>query len=158
MAFYYFDASALVKRYVSELGSLWVNRIIDEVDADGLNTNHVYLSRVSQTEGAAAFSILERTGRISQRTRDLVYSRLTGELNSLFRIIEVAPATFQQAAELTQRHPLKAYDAVQLAVALEVHNLLNQHSIALTFVSGDSTLLKAAQAEGLATDNPFNHS
>ena len=29
MSFFYFDASALVKRYLTETGSAWVNRVID---------------------------------------------------------------------------------------------------------------------------------
>jgi hypothetical protein len=31
------------------------------------------------------------------------------------------------------------------------------YDLTLTFVSGDDTLLVAAQAEGLPTDNPFDH-
>ncbi|HJW89028.1 MAG TPA: hypothetical protein VJ436_00155 [Anaerolineales bacterium] len=46
---------------------------------------------------------------------------------------------------------------MQLAVALRHSRALTAHELALTFVSGDSTLLVAAQAEGLATDNPFDH-
>ena len=64
---------------------------------------------------------------------------------------------FRNAAQLTQRHPLKAYDAVQLAVALRQNRALALVERSLIFVSGDKTLLSAAQAEGLATDNPFDH-
>ena len=61
---------------------------------------------------------------------------------------------FETAAALTQRHPLKAYDAVQLAVALRYRRVLTAHP--LTFVCSDNTLLAAAQAEGLSTANPFD--
>ncbi|NCO36002.1 MAG: type II toxin-antitoxin system VapC family toxin [Armatimonadetes bacterium] len=47
-------------------------------------------------------------------------------------------------------HPLKAYDAVQLSIAL----VSNQR---LIFVSADSTLLKAARNESLATANPNDY-
>lgn len=63
----------------------------------------------------------------------------------------------EYAADLTQKHPLKAYDAVQLAVALRHSQALAVYNLPLTFVSGDNTLLNAAQAEGLPTDNPFDH-
>jgi predicted nucleic acid-binding protein len=34
MAFYYFDASALVKYYVTEPGSAWVRQLIEERDSE----------------------------------------------------------------------------------------------------------------------------
>jgi predicted nucleic acid-binding protein len=64
---------------------------------------------------------------------------------------------FYMATELTQQHPLKAYDAVQLAVALHYRQVLARYKLALTFVSGDTQLLAAAAAEELAVDNPFDH-
>jgi predicted nucleic acid-binding protein len=62
---------------------------------------------------------------------------------------------FVPAADLTQHHPLKAYDAVQLAVALRYGPVLAGHPF--TFVSGDDTLLAAARAEELSIENPFDH-
>jgi hypothetical protein len=64
---------------------------------------------------------------------------------------------FFAAASLTQSYPLKAYDAVQLAVALRHAANLATYNLPLTFVCGDRTLLAAAQAERLLTDNPFDH-
>ena len=54
-------------------------------------------------------------------------------------------------------NPLKAYDAVQLAVALRHSRALARHQLSLTFVTGDDALLTAARAESLLTDNPFDH-
>lgn len=70
-------------------------------------------------------------------------------------IIPMTTADFVAATDLTQRHPLKAYDALQLAVALHYGQILSGHPF--TFVSADGTLLAAAQAEGLVTENPFDH-
>lgn len=64
---------------------------------------------------------------------------------------------FDTAASLTQRHPLKAYDAVQLSVALRHQQALARHNYDLTFVSGNQQQLEAARAEGIAADNPFDH-
>ncbi len=47
--------------------------------------------------------------------------------------------------------------AMQLSLALHANALLNADGLSLTLVSGDDQLLQAAQAEGLATDNPFAH-
>jgi predicted nucleic acid-binding protein len=59
---------------------------------------------------------------------------------------------------LVTRHPLRAYDAVQLASALRVQSeLVRTRAPALTFLSADDRLVAIAQAEGLLTDNPNRH-
>jgi predicted nucleic acid-binding protein len=69
----------------------------------------------------------------------------------------VARPTIDEAAELAQAHPLKGYDAVHLATGLEAARNLADQEIALIFVSGDDQMLRAAEAEGLMTDDPFLH-
>ena len=64
---------------------------------------------------------------------------------------------FYHAARLTQEHPLKGYDAVQLATALDFNARLKEEDLSLIFVSGDANLIQAARAENLATENPFDH-
>ncbi|MBI3740842.1 MAG: hypothetical protein HY257_03675 [Chloroflexi bacterium] len=58
---------------------------------------------------------------------------------------------------MISKHPLKGYDAIQLAVALALRTNLQREDLAFTFVSADATLLQAAHAEQLATDNPLDH-
>ena len=57
-----------------------------------------------------------------------------------------------------RKHRLRAYDAVQLAVALDVHQ--RQHDAGLgtvTLISADQALNAAALAEGLPVDDPRSH-
>jgi predicted nucleic acid-binding protein len=156
MPIYYFDASAVVKYYVPEPGSLWVGQLLDAQDPVSRQALHVILvAEVMQVEVAAGLASSEPVGRIRRTERLRECQRFTNHLIRRYAIIPVATADFVAAADITQRHPLKAYDAVQLAVALRSGRILSGHS--LTFVSGDSTLLAAAQAEGLVTENPFDH-
>jgi len=83
--------------------------------------------------------------------------RFLADIETRFVIVDMRLEDFYTAAELAQTHPLKAYDAVQLAVALRYAATLASSQILLTFVSGDRALLTAARAEGLVTDNPFDH-
>jgi hypothetical protein len=138
MELYYFDASALVKYYVLDPGSTWVRGII-------------------VPEVAAAFARVHRTGRIRQAVWDGVFNQFMDDVSWRYQLMKVDRDDFFAAALLTRRHPLKGYDAVQLAVALHENTILTAHNLRLTFVSGDGTLLAAAQAEGLLTDNPFDH-
>ena len=62
------------------------------------------------------------------------------------------------AVKLTQRQKLRGCDAIHLASALAGNEeLLSQNLLPLTFVAADEDLLKAAEAEGLPTENPNRH-
>ncbi|MBI5301967.1 MAG: hypothetical protein HY868_07505 [Chloroflexi bacterium] len=63
----------------------------------------------------------------------------------------------RNAAELTQSHPLKAYDAIQLSAALAFEKSLRDIDLSVIFVSGDEKLVQAARVQGLAVENPFDH-
>lgn len=156
MAFYYLDASAVVKYYVTEPGSSWVRQLVEERDPKTHQISHVILVvEITRVEVAAGLAVIERVGRIRRLERDREYRRFTSQLTHRYAIIPLTTIDLEKAADLTQHHPLKAYDAVQLAVALRYHRVLAAHQ--LTFVSSDNTLVTAAQAEGLSADNPFTH-
>jgi uncharacterized protein len=56
------------------------------------------------------------------------------------------------------QYPLRAYDAIQLAAALQLKTTLNQvGSPDPIFLTADNRLLAIAQAIGLPTDNPNNY-
>ena len=156
MNYYFFDTSALVKYYVSEAGSKWVKELVDaRLPDETIPANTIFVADVTITESAAAFAVLQRIGRISKRARDGVFRACMVDIASRrFDRVPVLRIDFQTAADLTQRHPLKAYDAVQLAVALRHNSILASRHLKLIFVSGDKTQLTAAQKEGLPTDNP----
>jgi len=108
-------------------------------------------------EVAAAFAILVRRNLISKRIGEWAYRKFISEFHAEYELAHLTPALILSAAALTQRHPLKAYDAVQLALALHADGLLKQNNLSLIFVTSDKTLLHAAQDEGLAVDNPLDH-
>ena len=156
MALSYFDTSALVKYYVTEPGSTWVRQLIEERDEETSHFRHIILvAEITRVEVAAGLAVIERVGRIRRSERDREYAHFIAQLVHRYTIIPLTTIDLEAAAALTQRHPLKAYDAVQLAMALRYHKILAAHS--LTFICGDSTLITAAQTEGLATANPFDH-
>lgn len=157
MAIYYLDASAIVKYFHQETGTTWVRQIVDRPAGESRQVNLIYLAEISRVEAPAAFAILARTQRISIRVRDSLYDSFLQKIDRDFQSLSLSPTIIRHAGELTQNHPLKAYDAVQLAVALDLQATLREASIALTFVSGDDNLLQAARAEKLAIENPFDH-
>jgi hypothetical protein len=135
-----------------------VRQLIDARHHDlSSRLNVVYVAEIGIAETAAAIAILARTGRIHLNLRDRIYRKFQKDLLNEYQIIHVTRAHIDTAADLTQRYPLKGYDAVQLAVALDVNQILKRQVSPLIFVTADRALLQAAQAEGLSTDNPFDH-
>ena len=90
---------------------------------------------------------------VSQAVRSFRY-----DLDTQYQVVEVNRQLVEAAGELVLAHPLRAYDAVQLAAALQIHAAFSQAGAApLVFVSADNRLIAAAQAEGMSTENPNNH-
>jgi predicted nucleic acid-binding protein len=149
MAVYFCDTSAIVKYYVTEPGSRWMWSLID-------SGAPVFLVQITIAEMSAALSILRRTSRISRRHRAEYWERFEKDCAQRYRFLPADIETIQAAADLCARHPLKGYDAVQVAAALSLQRALGPRR-SLTFVAGDKTVLSAAGAEGLTVDNPFQH-
>jgi predicted nucleic acid-binding protein len=60
VAAYFFDSSALVKRYAKEVGTSWVFSLVRRSAA-----NHLYIARITGVELVSALTRRERAGRLS---------------------------------------------------------------------------------------------
>jgi len=81
MAVYYFDASAVVKYYVPEPGSLWTRQLLDAQDpASGQALHVILVAEVTRVEVAAGLASIERVGRIRRAVRVREYQRFTSHL------------------------------------------------------------------------------
>ena len=150
----YFDSSALVKYYIIEPGTAWVRSAIDRrVNLDW--EHEIATSILSVAEVVSAFAKRRRVKDISSRLCAGTISRFLREGRHRCRLVGVSESVVDLAVQLVQGHPLRAYDAVQLATALRLNQILRQNRLpSLTFVSADAVLCQVAQAEGLTTVNP----
>ena len=150
---YFLDSSALIKRYVVEIGSPWIKTLTDSATG-----NSLLLVRITWVEVLSAFARRQREGSINAAEVTALIQKFRSEFNNRYRVIEVDKALVERAGELIVEYPLRAYDAVQLASALRVQYLLTLMSeTQLIFVSADNRLLDIAQSAGLAIDNPNNY-
>ncbi len=148
----YLDTSALVKRYVTEPGSTWTQHLLENRDLL-LSTSEIALVEVS-----TALSIQVRTGRLSHRLGRLAYAVFQEHVvNNEYNMIPADRVIIDKAAALGRKHPLKAYDAIHVATALHLRDLLKIRDRSLVFVCADSQALRAATAESLLTENPHDH-
>lgn len=158
MTIYYLDTSALVKLYVSETGSRWVEDLVRVCDASGLRKNTIVFSKVAIVETCAAIGRRARTRNITPDTQYNLYQDFLTAVSQDFTTLALTDEIIFKASELTQQYPLRGYDAVHLASALSFDKILQAvRTGPLLFVSADAILLQAADDEGLTTDDPDNH-
>ena len=148
MSVYFLDTSALVKRYVAETGSQAVAEI-----ANGPNVC-IIIADITRAEFVSALARRAREGGISHEQRQTVKSAFAAHLLHDYLIAPLQGAHVTAACGLIERHALRAYDGVQLAVALSVRDLLAVGADVPAFLSADPRLNAAARAEGLLVVEP----
>lgn len=132
----YFDTSALIPLLIDEptsdtAGDLW------------MSATRIVASRLVYPEACSALARAKRGGRLSPRH----FRRSMRELVSLddqIDHVEVTAAVARIAGEMTEKHELRAYDAVHLASA----SLMNDEDF--VFVTNDLNLREAALTTGLS--------
>ena len=121
MTDYSADSSALLKRHVHEVGSIWFQAL-----ADPLAGNTIITARISLAE---VYSALNRRRREADFTAT-DYAAIVADFSALcdaeYDLIELLPGIIDQARLLLERYVLRAYDAVQLASARSARNRLQQ--------------------------------
>jgi predicted nucleic acid-binding protein len=153
MATFFFDTSALVKRHVTEAGSAWVRSL---TTAKAAHT--FFIARITAVEVFAALTRRQRGGSVSAAQAGAILGHFRRHLTQRYTIVEVTPPLVADAMLLARRHGLRAYDAVQLAAALEANRIYQTAGLGpVTLVSADQELNAAATAEGLAVDDPNTH-
>ncbi len=151
MPVFFLDSSAIVKRYVAESGSTWVQALCDDRDSV------IILGEITLAEVAAAFSRIVRERRVMPLERQEFLDLFLGDADEEYELAPIDRSIIDIAVDLTQRHPLRGYDAVQLATALNVNEELVELELPeLVFVAADGVLLAAAEAEGLDARNPIH--
>ena len=153
MSLYFLDSSALVKRYVTEIGSAWI-RALTHPDAG----NHLIIARITSVEVLSALGRRQREGSLLADDVARARQAFRYDLDMQYQVVELDGAVADVAGELVTRHPMRAYDAVQLASALRLHgNLIQARMSLLTFLTADDRLIAVARTEGLPADNPNQH-
>ena len=139
MDYAYFDTSALIKRYVDELGRGDVVRL--------LRKNRCVVSAVLPAEVRSA---LRR--RVTERTLDTarvpgIVRRLAAD-RAYWTIVEVSREVLAAAESLSGAQPLRALDAIHVASAKLFADRTSLPTF--TFVSADRRQTDAAGALGLS--------
>lgn len=146
MADYYFDSSAIAKRYLTEVGSQWVVTLLADA------AHRVVTAGVTGPEVIATIVRRARAGTLPGA--QLLLQRFRSDFGVRYLPVEVDPQLIAAAIRLAEKHALRGYDAVHLAAALGAHANWAIHPSSFALVSADIELNTAAQAEGLFVEDP----
>jgi predicted nucleic acid-binding protein len=147
---FFLDTSALLKRYIIEAGTPWIEKIVAPQTA-----NTLHIAQITLVEIMTAVNRRHREGVVPAQAVKDVATILERHVRREYNVVRFTYAIVNEAQRLANLHPLRAYDAVQLASALRINRqTIADGAPALTFVCADTRLLAIAAAEGLATQDP----
>lgn len=160
MPSYFFDSSAIVKRYHREPGTAWVQELCEP-------RNHlpIYLSQLAEVEVVSALRRLGRNNNLHPSSIAAMQNTFERHLSlsdpsraiPLYLLVTVSPAILSLAAALCTQYwelrpyPLRSLDAIQLACAIAAARGIPDE---LVFVTADTRLLAIAPLEGFQVINP----
>lgn len=149
---YYADTSALVKRYVDEIGSGYIHTLVATPDTI------LYQTFLTPLEISSAFLRRQRMKELSLEEVSLALQAYKIHSHREYILVPYSEALINTAEALLARHPLRTLDAIQLAAALTLRSTFPADDVPLTFLSADDRLIAVAQRERLLTENPNSHS
>ncbi|MBI4688788.1 MAG: type II toxin-antitoxin system VapC family toxin [Nitrospirae bacterium] len=136
MPLYFFDTSALVKRYHVESGSEKVDEIFK--DPDGI----LVIASITIAEFVSAFARKLNEGIISEDDLRICLSEFSKDIISSFWIIDLERSHINKSVSLIIKHNLRTLDSLQFAVFSTLS------PINPTMVTSDEALLNATVKEG----------
>lgn len=158
MSIYFFDTSALVKRYALEDGRRWVQSLTDPA-----GINRIYIARITGAEVIAAIMQNLRMRHTTSADAAKGIADFRFDFTNQYQVIEITDAVVVRAMALIESHKLRGYDGVQLASALELNDVVLSTGLSagglspLTLASADDDINLAAPAEGLNVENPHTY-
>ena len=152
MSIFFFDTSALAKRYMPETGMIWVRK--QTASSSG---NSIVIARITPVELYSAISRKYHDGLFDLQRLQAFRRLFSSHVRRQYLVMELTTTVMTRALNLHESHRMRAYDAVQLASALELHNRFTTAGTSFSFITADQHLLQVATTAGLTTDNPNNY-
>lgn len=147
---FYWDASALVKRYAPESGTHLVNLLFSRVTLERM----ICLS-LAIGEGLSVFARKRNDGLITATVFSQAMADFHAEvLHSAFKLVSLEDRLVFASHPLIVKHSLNATDALVLRSALDLGVALRRAGDDTVLIASDRRLLRAAEAEALQVFNP----
>ncbi|MCB4790803.1 MAG: type II toxin-antitoxin system VapC family toxin [Elusimicrobia bacterium] len=138
---FYFDTSALIKKYIKEHGSEVVDSILEKADI-------VYVSKITKIECISVIKRLLHDRAINKADYKYLKKEIFTDFN-YFSVIEFNEAVESKAMILIDKYQIKLLDSIQLASLLVMKDKINE------FVACDIKLIEYAKKENVTVNNPL---
>lgn len=146
MNLFYLDSSAWLKRYFQEPGSEWMLR---RFESGGPLASSV----LGYVEVASALARQQAPRKLEEATLAGLQQQLDADWGDLIGL-PLTDEVVGRAVRLARGYKLRGADAVHLATALGVSDVLTGSGDSLVLIASHEDLLAAAQQVGLAVENP----
>ena len=148
----FLDSSAIVKLLLDEPGSEWLRGEVRD------NIARLFVVRIASVEVVSAIARRRKANQLPPETASRLIDQFWDEFEERFGVMEFIPFLATFAMNIADIHGLRAYDAIQLAAAVDANDQRQFFGLSpLTFVSSDRELNNAARREGLLVDDPNEH-
>jgi predicted nucleic acid-binding protein len=146
---YFFDSSALAKLYQPEAGSDRVEAVFRQPQ------RRLIISRLTAVEMHSVFAGRVRMGTLSPVDAAALRNHFLSDVAAgVLTVVAIADRHYAEAERLLKQHGnifrLRTLDALQLAVALDVHGRGSLDAV----VAADNVVCQVGAAEGLPITNP----
>lgn len=138
---YFFDTSALIKKYIFENGSDKVDELINQAD-------NIFISTITEIETFSTFKRLLIENAISKNDYEVLKNEFKIDYQ-YYNQVSFDIDTSNNAKMLIDKYQLKTLDSIQLGSALLVNNEIDY------FVVCDDKLIKSGKKEKLKIINPL---
>ncbi len=142
MKFYYLDSSAWVKRYQSEAGTEWLERLWNQ-------PVHFACATLGLIEVLCTIARRHAAQTVAEAVTTSMLSAVRSDFDT-FLGVELDERVLHLAKSLASRR-LRGADCIHLASALRVRESSGE---TVTLIASDAELLAAATAEGLPIIDP----
>jgi len=148
MVTFYFDTSAIIKRYHRETGTEVLDRIFEFKEHEFVTSYWTVL------EFMVAFSARARRKELSKSAFNAVISRFLRDVLDRFTITSVNDELIASATPLAAKHALPSADCLHLATVIGLKGALESAKEKVVLLCSDRDLCKAAQKERIEYINP----
>ncbi len=148
MAVVFVDTSALIRRYdPAEPGAARVRALLRR------GSGHTpVIAVITPIEVGSAFGRKRREGLLTDDELRRLWRLFREHWRTQYQVVGLDERVRERAIRLLFAHPLRAYDVVQLASALQVQTWLAGLVPSVSFATADRRLAIAAEAEGLVVE------
>ena len=145
MIHHYLDASAWVKRYSQEIGTVWIQNFFAQNPT-------IVCATLGLVEVTATFSRKHRGRQITADQLDEIRQHTQTDWVNFIQI-QLAETVMQEATRLTSKLALRGADAIHLAAATTFQNRIDPAD-SLVFITADQELKTATQMIGMSVIDP----